>query len=92
MEIRYVDREEALRQATGRRTKWTQVLEQVRKAPEGKVVEVVLWPEGQELPRNHRARLYNTVALLRQRARKAGMEIHVYRADDGRRIFIERAQ
>lgn len=91
MEIRLVDREVALRQATGRRTKWTQVLEQVRRAPEGKVVEVVLWPEGQELPKNHRTRLYNTVALLRQRARKAGLEIQVYRADDGRRIFIERS-
>lgn len=92
MEVRIVDRDVALKQSTGRRTKWNQVLEQVRTAPEGKVVEVTIWPEGQALPKNHRTRLYNTVALLRQRARKFGMEIQVYRAADGRRIFIERGK
>jgi hypothetical protein len=90
VEVRLVDRDVALKQTTTRRTKWNQVLEQVRTAPEGKVVEVVVWSEGEELPKNHRTRLYNTVALLRQRARKFGMEINVYRGLDGRRIFIER--
>lgn len=90
LDIRLVDREEALKRAASRRTKWNLVLEQVKNAPEGKVVEVVLWPDG-DLPRNHRARMYNAVALLRQRARKLGLQVNVYKADDGRRIFVERA-
>lgn len=88
MEVRLVDTDVARRHAGGRRTKWSRVLDLVREAPAGKVVEVVLWPEG-ELPRNHRARLYGVAALLRQKARQRGMQIHVYHGHDGRRIFVE---
>lgn len=90
VEIRLVDREEALRNAAGRRTKWTLVLEQVRNAPEGKAVEVVLWSNSEALPRNHTVRLYNIAALIRARAVKMGMRVNVYRGADGRRLYIER--
>lgn len=72
----------------GARTPWRRVLELARQAPAGKVVEVVLWPEG-ELPRNHRTRLYQVAAQLRAQARRLGLRVEVYRGADGRRLFVD---
>lgn len=91
VEYRIVSREEAMKNVVTRRTRWTEVLNAVRNLPEGQVIEVTLWPNGQELPKNASAYVYNVVATLRQRARNMGMEVKVYRSADGRRVYVERA-
>lgn len=90
VQVRLVDREYALAQARPTRTRWDRVLAQVQSARTGEPVEVVLWPQGRPLPRNHRTRLYNAAALLRRRARQQGIEVAVDRLADGRGLVIRR--
>lgn len=90
VQVYVVDRDEALRHVNRDRARWRLILDHVRRALSGQVVEVVLWPEWQEPPSNHRVRLYNASAVLRKAARQAGMAVRVWLGHDGRRLFVER--
>lgn len=90
MDVRLIDRHEALASVSRDRSRWQLILNEARRTPEGKVVEVVLWPEGQELPGNHLVRLSNAAMMVRKAAKKAGMKVRVWTAADGRRLFVER--
>lgn len=92
VQIRLVDREEVLHDlALPRRTKWNEVIQHVKNAPEGKMVEVTLdFPAGIS-EEKRRVRSYNVAAILRQRAAKQGIRINVYRSTDSRKLYLERA-